>query len=635
MTTRAVLYWEEKARGRPTIAYAVSVDHANNLACQFNRKDVRAAVILGNTKHGAREETIRRFRDGDLEVLVNVAVATEGFDLPDASCVLITRPTKSLALYLQMVGRGLRPKAGGGDCLILDLADNAEEHGLPETIRRWSLYSRSEQPAGDPPVSYCPACGFTTHPANHECPNCHAPLMKKCGRCGVHRPWSAWSSTSQCPVDHEAVCDRCHDDKHVELELYRGNSRSPERDALVALYENTGGKTWEHNSNWMTEAPLSEWHGITTDHNGRVTEVDLKLNQLTGPIPTELADLDNLRTLQLMGNELTGRIPAELAQLTNLEGLDLAYNRLIGPIPVELATLYNLRTLSLSSKLLGVLRETNRFEGPIPAELATLTNLERLNLDGNQLTGSIPPELAQLARLEMLCLGANHLTGPIPVGLAQLTKLQTLALNGKTRNWFRPERQLTGSIPAELAQLTNLETLCLDHNQLAGPIPIGLGRLTKLRTLDLGNNQLTGPIPVELASLTGLQYLGLGSNRLSGAIPGDLAQIDGLQYLQLCCNQISGSIPWELGRLSDLTHLMLGSNHLSGEIPWAFGLLTNLQYLWLSDNQLSGKIPSQLGQLYSLTEAYLCGSNQLTGPVPAGLLAVASNDFDELESSFA
>ena len=67
--------------------------------------------------------------------MVNVAVATEGFDLPDASCVMITRPTKSLALYLQMVGRGLRTKDDGGDCLILDLAGNAEEHGLPEDDR--------------------------------------------------------------------------------------------------------------------------------------------------------------------------------------------------------------------------------------------------------------------------------------------------------------------------------------------------------------------------------------------------------------------------------------------------------------------------------------------------------------------
>ena len=76
-----------------------------------------------------------------------MAVATEGFDLPDASCIVIARPTKSLSLYLQMVGRGLRPKKDGGDCLILDLAGNAFEHGLPEDTREWSLAARGESEA--------------------------------------------------------------------------------------------------------------------------------------------------------------------------------------------------------------------------------------------------------------------------------------------------------------------------------------------------------------------------------------------------------------------------------------------------------------------------------------------------------
>ena len=60
-----------------------------------------------------------------------MAVATEGFDLPDAACVMLTRPTMSLSLYLQMVGRGLRPKQDDGDCVILDLAGNSLRHGLP------------------------------------------------------------------------------------------------------------------------------------------------------------------------------------------------------------------------------------------------------------------------------------------------------------------------------------------------------------------------------------------------------------------------------------------------------------------------------------------------------------------------
>ena len=152
---------------------------------------------------------------------MNVAVATEGFDLPDASCVMMTRPTKSLALYLQMVGRGLRPKDDGGDCLILDLAGNADEHGMPEAEREWSLAARGNPVAGEPPVSHCPECYFTTHPAHHKCPECGVDLGKPCPRCSKFHSWNRW--TVDCPIEHEAVCDRCHDDIHGKLGIGRFN----------------------------------------------------------------------------------------------------------------------------------------------------------------------------------------------------------------------------------------------------------------------------------------------------------------------------------------------------------------------------------------------------------------------------
>ena len=130
----------------PTIAYAVSVDHAHNLTNVFNDAGIPAAVILGDSKREERDKAIAGFRDGTIKVLVNVIVATEGFDLPDASCIAIARPTTSLALYLQMVGRGLRPK--DDNCLILDLAANSVTHGLPEEDREWSLKPRAEQFSG-------------------------------------------------------------------------------------------------------------------------------------------------------------------------------------------------------------------------------------------------------------------------------------------------------------------------------------------------------------------------------------------------------------------------------------------------------------------------------------------------------
>ena len=138
----------------------------------FNDAHIRAAVILGDTKQEAREMAIAGFRDGTITVLVNYIVATEGLDLPDASCIVIARPTASLALYLQMVGRGLRPKADGGDCLILDLAANSRIHGLPEDYREWHLKARGTRNSGEAPVMKCPQCAMTSPTSAHHCRVC-------------------------------------------------------------------------------------------------------------------------------------------------------------------------------------------------------------------------------------------------------------------------------------------------------------------------------------------------------------------------------------------------------------------------------------------------------------------------------
>ena len=162
-----------------------------------------------------------------------------------------------------------------------------------------------------------------------------------------------------------------------------------DRAALVALYEATGGPTWTINTNWSTAADLSEWHGVTTDATGRVTEVSLSQNMLSGEIPAELGNLTSLQILSLWGNELSGEIPAELGNLTSLEILYLNENMLSGEIPAELGNLTSLQRLFLSRNMLS---------GEIPAELGDMTSLQRLSLWDNELTGEIPAELGNLSQ---------------------------------------------------------------------------------------------------------------------------------------------------------------------------------------------------------------------------------------------
>ena len=218
-TAGALQFWQEHGENRQTVVYAVSVKHARNLAAVFNDAGIHAGVLLGDTPDVERADLIGRFKSGTLKALINVAVATEGFDLPGAACVVLTRPTMSLSLYLQMVGRGLRPKPDGGDCAILDMAGNSFRHGLPEEYREWSLKPRGASPPGERPVVRCPVCEAISPASSHHCGNCGEPFGEPCNRCGAWRVWERWSRKAGCLEDHEPVCDLCHYDAHVQAHL--------------------------------------------------------------------------------------------------------------------------------------------------------------------------------------------------------------------------------------------------------------------------------------------------------------------------------------------------------------------------------------------------------------------------------
>lgn len=301
-----------------------------------------------------------------------------------------------------------------------------------------------------------------------------------------------------------------------------------DRDVLIALYDALGGDNWKNNTNWGTNAPLSEWYGVSVDDEGRVNDIRLYGNNLVGSIPAALGNLSNLESLNLGDNQLTGSIPVELGNLSKLKELYLGLNQLSGSIPAELGELSNLESLILMD---------NQLTGNIPVELGSLSQLENLNLQMNQLTGSIPVELGGLSNLRSLYLSDNQLTGDIPSGLGNLSQLEDLNLQ---------MNQLTGSIPVELGNLSNLRSLALSNNQLTGSIPAELGNLSNLENLSLYVNQLTGGIPVELGDLSQLEYLGLFSNQLTGSLPKELSKLENLTDIYISDNNFSRTLSPEL-----------------------------------------------------------------------------------------
>ena len=176
----------------------------------------------------------------------------------------------------------------------------------------------------------------------------------------------------------------------------RAGDVNTDRAALAALYNATNGSSWQDDTNWLSNRPLGEWHGISTDADGRVAELDLFGKQLSGPIPSELGNLDNLEWLSLRSNQLSGPIPSELGNLANLKFLGLSGNQSSGSIPSELGNLANLEGLWL---------ENNQLSGSIPPELGNLANLESLGLSGNQLSGCVPAALLAVPNSDLHNLG--------------------------------------------------------------------------------------------------------------------------------------------------------------------------------------------------------------------------------------
>ena len=147
-----------------------------------------------------------------------------------------------------------------------------------------------------------------------------------------------------------------------------------------------------------------------------------------------LENLTSLTNLILRENQLSGPIPAELGNLTSLTSLGLDNNPLSGPIPAELGNLTSLTSLGL---------DNNPLSGPIPAELGNLTSLTGLTLSFNQLSGPIPAELGNLTSLSILDLSSNQLSGPIPAELGNLPRLSILYLDTATGLCLAPDFDLT------------------------------------------------------------------------------------------------------------------------------------------------------------------------------------------------
>ena len=193
---------------------------------------------------------------------------------------------------------------------------------------------------------------------------------------------------------------------------------SDDRAVLVALYNATDGDNWVNKDNWLSYEPLGQWYGVTADGNGRVTELRLSENRLSGELPEELGNFANLQVLKLGANHTC----------------DSGGCRPDSPSP-------------------------NRLTGTIPPELGSLSNLERLNLSGNQLTGRVPQDLGRIPQNDYSQLGLPLYDMPGALTIATLISPGDVSLNGA---WTVPIN--TGSSAINAYDLRYIENGAADKS---------------------------------------------------------------------------------------------------------------------------------------------------------------------------
>ena len=176
ITGDAVTHYRKYADGLPCVVFCTGVKHAEHVAQAFNASGYRFAILDGTLSPEERAKRVLGLSSGTLQGLVTVEIVSEGFDLPVVACAILLRPTASLSLHLQQVGRVLRIAPGKPRAIILDHVGNCRRHGLAEEVRDWSLdgirrKGKRGQQDDVQSTRQCPQC-FAVHTPSPACPQC-------------------------------------------------------------------------------------------------------------------------------------------------------------------------------------------------------------------------------------------------------------------------------------------------------------------------------------------------------------------------------------------------------------------------------------------------------------------------------
>lgn len=238
LTGDIVSHWLKRARGLRTVGFACNRKHSLHMVEAFKAAGIPAAHLDGDTPRAERRRIIQEFAEGSIRVLWNVSLFGEGFDLAaiaqrdvTVDCVILARKTSSLALFLQMIGRALRPN-GDRVKVVLDHADNVRTHGYPDDDREWDLKGKAKCGAsndnGPPPPVFCTGCYNSIR----------RPLPPACPHCGKQLEAATSGEIKVAEGELEASVEaetRRQDRERIRLERKREEAEAVTLDQLFAL----------------------------------------------------------------------------------------------------------------------------------------------------------------------------------------------------------------------------------------------------------------------------------------------------------------------------------------------------------------------------------------------------------------
>jgi len=384
--------------------------------------------------------------------------------------------------------------------------------------------------------------------------------------------------------------DKFHAELKLKLDRKAAALRHPERkslvptnqddmDALQALYSSTGGKDWANSTGWMKGDPCGNpfWFGIYC-RDGRVLQINLVDNGLTGKLPGDLSKASNLQVARFYSNELTGDIPPEIFTMKSLQIFDANTNQIGGSLPSEI-NMPNLTDLALygnmieggfpeiNSPVLSILEiSSNGFTGPLPTLSSSRSpGLTQIVVSRNSFTGSLPSSWGVFSNLNMLWTFDNNLDNPtFPdswSGMNSLVQIQADGMHGEMPNWFNNMNKmqvfviingwLTGGFPNSVCNSQSMTNFRIFNNSLTGQVPRCICDMRNVTDIELSDNQFTGPIPDCIGDMTNLANMYFSRNNFSGEFPESIGNLVNLETLDISQNDMYGTIPNSINNLRD------------------------------------------------------------------------------------